>query len=131
MFTKEVMKYNAWQYIAKLFVYLVYFRLYFHINYIIYLYCFDNSSFARFVKGIAAAFVFELEVRGAVAERLRYRSREQSLGHQCWGDLSMLISIGYICLMLCAPLDWQYAELPSSASDAVLCSVLVGKMWDI
>ena len=33
----------------------------------------------------------------------------------------MLISIGYMCLMLCAPLDWQYAELPSSASDAVLC----------
>ena len=33
--------------------------------------------------------------------------------------------------MLCAPLDWQYAELPSSASDAVLCSVLVRKMWDI
>ena len=30
--------------------------------------------------------------------------------------------------MLCAPLDWQYAELPSSASDAVLCSVLVRKM---
>ena len=27
--------------------------------------------------------------------------------------------------MLCAPLDWQYAEFPSSASDAVLCSVLV------
>ena len=25
-------------------------------------------------------------------------------------------------LMLCVPLDWQYAELPSSASDAVLCS---------
>ena len=25
-----------------------------------------------------------------------------------------------ICLMLCAPLDWQYAELPSSASDSVL-----------
>ena len=24
--------------------------------------------------------------------------------------------------MLRAPLDWQYAELPSSASDAVLCS---------
>ena len=24
-----------------------------------------------------------------------------------------------MCLMLCAPLDWQYAELPSSASDAV------------
>ena len=43
----------------------------------------------------------------------------------------MLISIGYMCLMLCAPLDWQYAELPSSASDAVLCSVLVRKMWDI
>ena len=39
----------------------------------------------------------------------------------------MLISIGYMCLMLCAPLDWQYAELPSSASDAVLCSVLVRK----
>ena len=33
--------------------------------------------------------------------------------------------------MLCAPLDWQYAEFASSASDAVLCSVLVGKMWDI
>ena len=32
--------------------------------------------------------------------------------------------------MLCAPLDWQYAELPSSASNAVLCSVLVRKMWD-
>ena len=31
--------------------------------------------------------------------------------------------------MLCAPLDWQYAELPSSTSDAVLCSVLVRKMW--
>ena len=31
--------------------------------------------------------------------------------------------------MLCVPLDWQYAELPSSASDAVLCSVLVRKMW--
>ena len=29
-----------------------------------------------------------------------------------------------MCLMFCAPLDWQYAELPSSASDAVLCSVL-------
>ena len=30
----------------------------------------------------------------------------------------MLISIGavYICLMLCAALDWQYAELPSSAT---------------
>ena len=40
----------------------------------------------------------------------------------------MLISIGYMCLMLCAPLDWQYAELPSSASDAVLCSVLVRKI---
>ena len=25
--------------------------------------------------------------------------------------------------MLCAPLDCQYAELPSSASDAVLCTV--------
>ena len=34
-----------------------------------------------------------------------------------------------MCLMLCAPLDWQYAELPSSASDAVLCSGLVRKMW--
>ena len=43
----------------------------------------------------------------------------------------MLISIGLYVLMLCAPLDWQYAELPSSASDAVLCSVLVRKMWDI
>ena len=36
-----------------------------------------------------------------------------------------------MCLMLYAPLDWQYAELPSSASDAVLCSVLVRKMWDM
>ena len=36
-----------------------------------------------------------------------------------------------MCLMLCAPLDWQYADLPSSASDAVMCSVLVRKMWDI
>ena len=35
-----------------------------------------------------------------------------------------------MCLMLCAPLDWQYAELPSSASDAVLCSVLVRKMFN-
>ena len=26
--------------------------------------------------------------------------------------------------MLCAPLDWQYAELPSLASDAVLCTDL-------
>ena len=45
----------------------------------------------------------------------------------------MLISIGlYILyLMLCAPLDLQYAELPSSASDAVLWTVLVYKMWDI
>ena len=43
----------------------------------------------------------------------------------------MLISIGYMYLMLCAPLDWQYVELPSSASDAVLCPVLVRKMWDI
>ena len=33
-----------------------------------------------------------------------------------------------MCLMLCAPLDWQYTELPSSASEAVLCSVLVRKM---
>ena len=32
--------------------------------------------------------------------------------------------------MLCAPIDGQYAELPSSASDAVLCSVLVRKMWN-
>ena len=34
-----------------------------------------------------------------------------------------------LCLMLCAPLDWQYAELPSSASDAVLWTVPVCKMW--
>ena len=33
--------------------------------------------------------------------------------------------------MLCAPLDWQYAEYRESASDAVLCSVLVRNMWDI
>ena len=52
-----------------------------------------------------------------------------SFGHQCWGDLSMLIFIGYMCLMLCAPIDWHYAELPSSASGAVMCSVLVRKMW--
>ena len=37
----------------------------------------------------------------------------------------------FICLMLCASLDWQYAELPSSASDAVLYIVLVCKMWVI
>ena len=44
----------------------------------------------------------------------------------------MLISIGlYVYLMLCAPLDWQYAELSSSANGAVLCSVLDRKMWDI
>ena len=30
--------------------------------------------------------------------------------------------------LMFAPLDWQYAELPSSASDAVLCSVLVGHL---
>ena len=41
-------------------------------------------------------------LRMKVAERLRHRSRA-----------------------LCAPLDWQYAELPSSASDAVLRTVLV------
>ena len=29
------------------------------------------------------------------------------------------------------PLDWQYAECPSSASDAVLCTVLVCNMWVI
>ena len=28
---------------------------------------------------------------------------------------------------MCAPLDCQYAELPSSASDAVLCTVFVCK----
>ena len=33
--------------------------------------------------------------------------------------------------MLCAPLDWQYAELSSSASYAVLCTALVCKMWDM
>ena len=43
----------------------------------------------------------------------------------------MLISIGlYVFNVVCA-LDWQYAELPSSASGAVLCSVLVRKMWVI
>ena len=42
----------------------------------------------------------------------------------------MLISIGYMCLMLRAPLDWQYAYLTSSASGAVMCYVLVRKMWD-
>ena len=30
--------------------------------------------------------------------------------------------------MLCVPLDWQYAELPSSTSDAGLCTVLVCKI---
>ena len=29
-------------------------------------------------------------------------------------------------MLLCAPLDWQYAQLPSSASDAVLCFVRCG-----
>ena len=33
--------------------------------------------------------------------------------------------------MLCAALDWQYAELPRSAGDEVLCAVLACKMWDI
>ena len=72
-----------------------------------------------------------------MAERLRHRSCDPKssefdpeFGHQC-GGLAMLISIGYMWLMLCVPLDWQYAELPSSASDAVLCSVLGRKMWDI
>ena len=32
-----------------------------------------------------------------------------------------------MCLMLCAPLDRQYAELPSSASDEVLYSVFIDK----
>ena len=36
-----------------------------------------------------------------------------------------------IRLMLCAPLDWQYAELPLLASGAVLWTVLVCKMWII
>ena len=43
----------------------------------------------------------------------------------------MLISIGYMSLMLCAPLDWQYAQLPTSTSGTVMCSVLVRNMWDI
>ena len=47
---------------------------------------------------------------GAVAERLLHCSCDQKvpslIGHQCGGDLSMLISIGYMSLMLCAPLDW-------------------------
>ena len=30
-----------------------------------------------------------------------------------------------MCLTLCTLLDWQYAELPSTAIDAVLCTVLV------
>ena len=29
-----------------------------------------------------------------------------------------------MCLLLCAPLDWQYAELPSSASDAVFSNAV-------
>ena len=41
----------------------------------------------------------------------------------------MLISIGlYVFNVVCVSLDWQYAELPSSASDAVLCSVFFRKM---
>ena len=43
----------------------------------------------------------------------------------------MLIFIGYMCLMLCAPLEWQYAQLSSSASIAVMCFLIVRKMWDI
>ena len=31
--------------------------------------------------------------------------------------------------MLRAPLDWQYSEPPASASDAVLRTVRVCKMW--
>ena len=33
--------------------------------------------------------------------------------------------------MLCAPLHCQYEELPSSASDAVLYTALLCKMWVI
>ena len=43
---------------------------------------------------------------------------EPSLGHQCWSDLSMQISKGlYMFNVVCAA-----AGLPSSASDAVLCT---------
>ena len=31
----------------------------------------------------------------------------------------------FICSMSCAPLDWQYATLPSSTSDVVFCTVFV------
>ena len=41
-----------------------------------------------------------------MTERLRQPSCEQKVS---------------MCLMLCPPLDWQYAELPSLASNAVLC----------
>ena len=39
----------------------------------------------------------------------------------------MLISIGYMCLMSCTLLDWQYTQMPSAARGAVMCSVLVRK----
>ena len=36
-----------------------------------------------------------------------------------------------MCLMLCAPLDWQYAELPSSASYALFILFLLLKVLEI
>ena len=33
--------------------------------------------------------------------------------------------------MLCTPLDWQYAYLPSSVSGRVMCSVFVRKIIEI
>ena len=53
---------------------------------------------------------------------------EPSLGHQCWDDLSMLISIGlYVFNIVCAA-RLAIAELPSSATHAVLCSVLCAQI---
>ena len=74
---------------------------------------------------------------GDVAERLRHRSREQKVPSSIPRlDKSVLrrplnANFHRVCLMLRAPLDRQYAELPLSASDAVLCTVLVCKMWVI
>ena len=59
---------------------------------------------------------------------LRRRSREkkvQSSIPRFRISVEVINTKVYIFLMLCAPLDWQYAELPSSASDADLCTVLL------
>ena len=58
------------------------------------------------------------------------RSREQKVPNSI-PRLGISVDANFHRFMLCAPLDCQYAELSSSASDAVLCTVLVCKMWGI